>query len=393
MSGSYEVLNYQKHNPIVFLYIGVFLVAHTTIPYYNKSLFVIYNYPVTATWLQVCGVAFCLMAWDAVRAKTSNPPKKLSQIMGSPPPRSWIFGPGIFFKIQHLFLPSFLFAAFLTLNNIGLSLVNVLLHLMLKASQTAFTVLLTFLFLPETPTIWAVLLALLSATGAFLLSMASLEGDVDAAALIINISNAFLSPLSIISLRKAVYVLRYGTIDENPHGHMGVIEMTAIKMSMVAIWMIPILLVKETFVAGTTAWEGLTQDFGSDCVAWSLFIGFFFTLLNQSCVVALCHHLEPIAKTVLMDASNIPQLALAFIIGGWTLNVCGCEAMSKCHKPKYPSCPCFTNQLDKFTGDYNYLHYVGYILIFITSIAFSFLKYKNLSVKPPNELGSQLSMN
>jgi len=367
-------------NPKMFPLIGLFLIVHSIMPYYNKSLFVIYNFPVTSTWLQCVGVTIFLCLWDTVRHFRPKS-KAASVLLSESQTRSWVFGPGFWFKMKHMILPGFCFAIFLTLNNVGLSLVNVLLHLMLKASQTAFTVLFTILFLPEKPTYMAMSVAFLSALGGFCLSMAALEGGIDEWALVINILNAMMSPLSVITLRNAVYTLKYGDIQENPYGEMSIIEMTAFKMGLVCVFMLPILLVKETALSDTTAWEGLIQGFGASCIANFLLLGFVFTLLNQSLVVALCYYMEPVAKTVLSDASNIPQLSIAFLVGGWTLKVCGCTALSKCHHVDYPNCPCFKDPLDKFTSSYEELHILGFVLIICTSISFSILKYKKWTVK------------
>eukprot|EP00494_Astrolonche_serrata_P023999 UN24257 len=222
------------------------------------------------------------------------------------------------------------------LNNIGLSLVNVFFHLMLKASSTAWVILFTWLLLPEKPTVQAIIVALISATGCALLVVASISTkDVDAGGFIINIAGVILMPFGIVKLREAVFVL-----NNSPYGSMEIVEMTAIKMSMCSLFMVPVMIIKETIIASPTAWEGMSDDYGTDCVWLMLGVGFILTLINQSMVVALCFFLDPVAKGVVMDFSNIPQLTISFLIGGWTLQICGCTVKNVCKHIDYPYCPC-----------------------------------------------------
>ena len=352
-----------------------YLIMQTLMPYYNKISLQLYNYPITSSFIQVCGVTILLaftvgfkrIFWDNVLFSDKR----------------------FLLKLKYLFLPALFFSFNIILTNIGISMTSVDVHVLLRSTEIIWFVFLSGMLTTEYPTCYSALSAFITTIGVILFSWASLDnGSVSFEAVVINILSALFSPLQIIFLRRASRIL---TNIENETRQMDGInvlnskEITIIKMFM-SLFMI---LIAGLCYEKPHAFKELSHNYGKKCNTVQLIIGIMFTTLLQWNVVALTGHVESVLIGVAQQSKTIWVFLLSLIIGGTSLHVCKCDTSlgndGHCDADNYPKCPCFSNAKDAFHGTYAPYHIIGVIFIFIGLIYYMYLKYRYKNVTNTNQ--------
>jgi len=355
-----------------------YVILSTQMPFYNKIALEIYAYPITSCFLQVLGVVLTLLVVLCIMhcfQHKSSPFQYLLRLFS---------GKYFVFKCKHLCLPSFFFSCNIILTNIGIELTSVDLHILLRATEIIWFVLLTPVFTNDKPTKQAILAAFIVTIGAGALAFSSMDTDsISLAALVINILSAFFTPLQIIFLRRAtnqIIAFKQASMHDQS-GQLSrdeTMQITCLKMLLSLLFILPAALIVETH----TAFVDLTRNFGLGCNVWVLCIGVILTLLMQWNVVALTSKVEPVLIGTLQQSKGIWVYLASLIIGAATLKLCECEVELKCGKD-YPSCPCFKNPQDAFHGDFAIPHVVGVVAILLGIVYYSALKYKGSTTRRP----------
>ena len=108
-----------------------YLAISGVLPLFNKALFQLFPFPVSATVLQIAVVALLLALLGKCRRGAAA------------------LGGSVWAKAKLLLLPSFFFAANITLTNLGVHLTDVNVHILLRASELPWVVGLGLLFANE----------------------------------------------------------------------------------------------------------------------------------------------------------------------------------------------------------------------------------------------------
>ena len=210
----------------------------TVMPFYNKTLFQIYNKPITATLIQLIGVTvflffYCIFAkkYELYQSKqlqiqnlshtpldnddmvptmrnnnnNSNPDSIVSII------KELYFYNNIKMKLGYLILPAFFFSGSILLTNIGIDLSSVDISTLLRATEIVWFVILTPIITQrDYPTIHAIICAFTVMIGTILLSWSVLKThSITPQALIINIASTIFTPFQIVYLKRATNILTY----------------------------------------------------------------------------------------------------------------------------------------------------------------------------------------
>jgi hypothetical protein len=144
---------------------ALYIVSGTIMPLFNKEVFTKYPFPVTASLLQVIGATVVLLIYNLIvgfmvykKIKSTPPPPVVPPTPPSPlpayyyPPQppppppveeisnNWIFN-RFFWKCWILLPVGICFAAVIAISNLGLSMVPVNIHVLLKTTNIIWVVL------------------------------------------------------------------------------------------------------------------------------------------------------------------------------------------------------------------------------------------------------------
>eukprot|EP01083_Nonionella_stella_P313363 1124621_1 len=353
-----------------------YIILQTAMPFYNKIALELYAYPITSCFFQVTGVVVVLLIIACIIHYIQN---KLS-------PFKFLqhFFCDKYFKLKckYLILPSLFFSCNIILTNIGIKLTSIDLHILLRATEIVWFVLLGPLLTKDRPTKHAIIAAFIVTIGSVSLAFSTIDSDnISFEALIINIASAFFTPLQIIFLRRATNKLIALKTSLNNDGVLATLsrdetmELTCLKMLLSLIFIFPPALIVEK----PKAFSDITANYGTVCNVNVLVLGMIITLLMQWNVVALTSKVEPLIIGTLQQSKGVWVYIVSWIVGGAMVAVCSCHHALKCGKD-YPSCPCYKDPEDAFHGEFAAPHIVGVICIVLGMIYYTVLKYYNKTV-------------
>jgi hypothetical protein len=332
--------------------IVLYFLLTVAMPIYNRIVFKGlgkhlggFPYPLVATWLQMLGASLMLVLTDAVLYLTvrrrrpspvvlrpvvdsngpsdQNGPREEAETTAEIVPQSWFFQSGwrvLGAKVWYLLPVAVAFAGVMGLSNVGLFEVALNLHVLLRSSEIAWVVFFAWPINRVLPTPLEGLCCVLLFAGAIMLSVNWSEDElkkltfVKTWPLITNIGSTIAGGIMLTTLRRALLRLR----ELNPS--TGVIEVSAMKMTLATIVLLPFTLALEM-----TGWKLLFQHFGVTLLL--VLGGVILTLAYQTTVVALMSFSLATSVGVLGTVKVIPQTLLAiWLFGGFTptaLNISG----------------------------------------------------------------------
>ncbi|ETO23814.1 hypothetical protein RFI_13363 [Reticulomyxa filosa] len=392
------------------------IILQTLLPFYNKILFQVYNWPITTSGIQV--------------EKKKKRRKRIREVLFvalvlliiqySNIVRICNTRNGMWFVLKSMILPSLCFACSIILTNIGIDLASVDVHALLRSTEIVYIVVFSYLFAAQDrPSYLAGICACLVGVGAAFYSWGSIDsGAVQANALVINLVSSIASPFEILFTRKVTKFYRYKISDihiyilfnfffkkksfENVYFKKCIVhvlneksvirkeknipvlkssEITGLKMLLSLLFIFPAALIYEK----QTPWVQLNQVYGLSCNLLLLAFGIFLTLLYQWNTVALLAKIEPVIVGVASQAKSIGTYLLSLAIGGIFLHICHCtrQQQSSCSSgdTAYPQCPCFDPTTSQFYGSYAWEHIVGVVFIVLGIAMYSTLKYFNRHIQ------------
>jgi len=252
-----------------------------------------YGYPLFAKWLQMFGTVILLLIANVMVHYLQR--KDLLE-------KSWIFGGQFIWKCKHMFFPSLCFAIVMSLTNVGIFLIDVNTHVLLRSSEIILTVLFAFLIQMEIPSIFTIgcCAALLAGT-AFVSFDFTQNWGASAAALIINLASAVATGLMIVVLRRACLVLR--ETDQT----ITILEITLIKVGMATVMMLgPAFFLERNAIHSLIHAE-------SDIILMVL-AGVIITMTFQSITCGLAAFSLATTVGVISQSKVLPQIALAAVL-------------------------------------------------------------------------------
>jgi len=301
-SAAYYIIHHHKQGtPWNAILLAVcYYVLTTTFPLFNTLLFKGWGpvkgfpYPLSATWIQLIGVFILLLIYSIIMHYLQR--KDVLK-------KSWAFGPGFFWKCKHLILVSIAFAAVISLTNMGLFLVDLNTHVLLRSSEIVWVVLFALLIQKEIPSIGTIICCLVLIVGTVLVSMDFTQKiKSSAVALVINLTASLASGLMIVLLRRACVILR----SKDPT--ISVLEITFFKIIIASIVLIP-----PTFIVEPGAFKALIHDNTTQEYQVTLLVGagVLLTMFYQSVMVGLTTYSLAITVGIISQTKIIPQVALA----------------------------------------------------------------------------------
>lgn len=271
-------------------------------------------------------------------------------------------------------------------------------HILLKATEIIWFVWLSPFLLTDYPSKSSVISSIAITIGAICFSWTTIpQNDIEFGIIVSNLLSALFQPFQILFLRRAIRIL---TVEESETRRMDGIDLMT-KAEMTLIYLIYGLLIIFPFqlgFEGTQGWKMINDQFGATC-NWSLIsIGGGLLLLYQWNVVSLTREVEPILIGIGQQSEQLWRFIVSLFLGGITLQICGCVVddaqdgdnckadmgMNDDTNNMYPTCPCWQQPDDVFTGKGYISHWFGLLLISLGFIFYCYLKAKNLHVTNVN---------
>ena len=194
------------------------LLLDTCLPFYNKLLFQIYNYPITSVLIQVIGVVIFLSIYSIIVRKrdTSYNYNYNYNVTSCKFIIHDIFWCNLKIKFYYLIMPSLLFSLSILLTNIGIDIASVDINALLNCSKIIWFVILTpIITRKDFPTLYAIILSFVLMIGTTLFSWSMMDSNkLSVAQLIVNALSSFFSPLQVVCLKRATNVLADPTSEE-----------------------------------------------------------------------------------------------------------------------------------------------------------------------------------
>lgn len=280
----------------------IYVIVGTGLPLYNKYVLGSpqatggFKFPLTVTWLQLAAcsvlVVLVLLARNVFPKFRGGSLQTLKDMQDR---RTFL-----------LIIPAALFAANIALTNVGLFMINVTAHLLLRNSEIVWVVLLAFFWKSERPNIWAVLSCAIITAGVVLVSLFVTTEQPSSAMvgpMLINLASALASALQYMSLRLSVTHLR----ERQPN--LSFIEVSAVKISLAALFVLVPTLVFEL--------DGFRQlSLAPPLIAGLVVGGIGITLVFQGTVVALAFFSKATTTAVVSQVKIVPQVILAIVVFG-----------------------------------------------------------------------------
>lgn len=375
--------------------IAAYLTVSGLLPLYNKALFQLFSFPVSATMLQLAAVSLMLFLRDRLVRLWCR---------GSQPPA---IGASFGTKAKLLLLPAAFFGGNITLTNLGIHLTAVSVHVLLRASALPWVVILEMAACnaPCPPARICGSLAMLL-TGVFLVG-AGAGGEVGVAAVLITLLSAFCEAAHVVCIRRAVLQLTAVGTTEPAHGEVvgllhrkesaavpvplveiltqtapptpKVPELLMLKLALSMIFILPIAAMEVVHLVSSssqTPWDALAApsafdlesgNFGRSCAVSALGIGVVTTTLFQGLMVTMATLMPAISIGFVAQCKVVPDYLATIIASGHMLVVCGCDALPS-------TCPSYRRE--DFNSGYFRLHLVGAFLVIVGALGYAIQRYK-----------------
>lgn len=290
----------------------LYLIVGIALPLYNRALFGRkhalpsehnYPHPLPGTFVQLIGVSTVLHTFTALRASKAN---SSPSVPDSDKPVSSSLSLGLSTKLRKLVLVAGLFAANISLSNLGLFYVPVNIHVLLRASETLFVVFFSYVFHGIRPSRGGVFAVTLLAVGIGLVGAdytGSSTAETSWFGVFLNVTSAVAASLHYVILRGACLTL------EELFPTITIPEITAHKLSLSLIFILPasLLIDAQGYVALIDAqWYVVALLLG----------GIFVTLVYQASVVALASYTLALTVAVLGQL----RLPIQVILGSLLFN-------------------------------------------------------------------------
>ncbi|KAL0230927.1 hypothetical protein GEMRC1_010332 [Eukaryota sp. GEM-RC1] len=276
----------------LYLFVGVFL------PFYNYTLFHDkgkhfpgFPYPIAATLLQLVGVVVVLSVYSFF--------KKL-------PSHNRAFGRLYVYRLSFIWPVCLSQAINIMLMNQGLFMLNVSLHVLLRASEIIWVVLLTFFFKKERPQKLVLFCCSIVFVGTlFIVYHIVLQKGVTQKsvwAVVIHFITTIISALNIVVFR--VLILKLKNCSKHP---IDAVELTILNISTMAILILPCALVFEP--------EFIPTLFQPNPKLWTMLgAGLVFTALYKLTFTALITQTTAVTVGVVSQLKVVVQVVLDVVL-------------------------------------------------------------------------------
>ncbi|KAL0220034.1 hypothetical protein P9112_005687 [Eukaryota sp. TZLM1-RC] len=291
----------KQNNPTIGGVLGfTYLSIGIAMPFYNYALFhskgkVLpgFPFPITSTLLQLLGVVLVLSIIGLFRKLPSH---------------RRAFGRLFMQRLSILWPASLSQAVNIVLMNTGLFMLDVSLHVLLRASEIVWVVVLSLCFKKERPTLKVVLSCLVTLIGTcfIVLHIVSIKGISGGTmtALIVHFFTTILSALNIVSFR--VLSTKLKTCLIHP---IDATELTILNLTTMSILIIPCVAIWER--------DAISTLFKPNPALWiMLSAGLVITSLYKLSFTALITHTTAITVGVVAQMKIVPQVVLDVVVNG-----------------------------------------------------------------------------
>lgn len=345
-----------SRDPLAAVAIGGYLAVSGLMPLFNKALFTLFPFPVTATVVQICAVAALLLLATSSSGGSGGD-------YGST--RT---------KARLLLLPSMFFVGNITLTNLGIHLTDVNVHILLRASELIWVVFLGAVSKQEPwPSRGLSAACAMLMLGVVLVSCGA-GGEVGALAVGVTLLSALFSACHVITIRRAMITLMEsaraealveGPAEQDDEEEVGLLspkeyqevrrswdqqaanvddgqrrrypateqdvkipsgkvpELLMFKMGLSMIFLVPAALLEHSRLTdgtgdGVTAWAvlgGTSEDraalvggayFGRSCVVPALALGVVFTMAFQGMMIAMATRIRALSIGFVAQCKVLP---------------------------------------------------------------------------------------
>jgi len=304
--------------------VAFYFVLSTALPLYNKELSGYFDYPLTATLLQVVGAVTALFIYDSGRKY-----KHRHDLI----PKSWTFNQLFLWKSLVTLPVSIMFALVISLTNVSIFITPIDVHVLLKSTSIVWIVIFAWIIEKEVPRLLVIVCVCGIIAGTIMISYEfSTNMQSAAGKILLNVASAFCEAVAVVVLKKTIKVL------QKREPTIKAAEITLTKMGQALI----LLLLPTYLVEGFNGVHRLSS--GDDLVFILVLLGVLITVLYQTTVVGLTFFSLATTLGILNQLQIIPQTALAII---WF-----------------------------HSFSWSLVHIFGAILVIVSSIGFGLLRYK-----------------
>lgn len=289
----------------------VYCLSVAAVPIYNKKVFEGFHglkkfpYPITTAFLQLGCVAFACGALNVAQHFLTP--------AGRHDGRSWIFGAHFGYKLQHVAPVGLLFGLKYAITNWGLLLVNTDTHLLLQATDLAWTCLFSRVINKERPGFMGYLAALTVTAGSCCIALhATTELHVDALGLGVNLITPFVLALCITTLRTGAVEL--ARRDNCVGGTVSPLEFTCIKLVLSSLVCLVLSCILESGVLNVgkdkRAWWVELSEMSAMGFAVTIVGGGVFVLIFQVNITWLTQMTTALTVGIVGGLKVVPQWML-----------------------------------------------------------------------------------
>ncbi|CAE7340268.1 unnamed protein product [Symbiodinium sp. CCMP2456] len=206
----------------------IYFSATSFVPIVNKAILTSaghnFPYPLATGFLQLGFVSFMLTVFTSLRYLRKK--RRGSEI-------SWVFGPHLGYKLRTIALPGIAFGMKFGVTNWGLRMMPTGIHLLLQASDLAWTLLIAKFCLEENPGRQEIFAAVLSTAGAVLVAYQGTQSvEAPLIPVLVNLLIPLMMAIVVVFLRRTTVELRRR--DNCLGGRITPAEITAIKLAFSA---------------------------------------------------------------------------------------------------------------------------------------------------------------
>ncbi|KYQ93239.1 hypothetical protein DLAC_05887 [Tieghemostelium lacteum] len=326
-SMQFKVLLYHSWFVILSL---IYLAISVGLPFFNKTLFKYYNFPLTSSFFQTLGSAFILLIFNIIQYTQ----QKHDLIL-----KSYFFDKNFMYKSLIMLPVSICFAGVMILTNLGIQSAPINYHIVFKSTNIIWVVIFSILINKERPSIYEFLSIALLMFGAIMVSLDFVKTNSDSGALpiVFNLLSSFFESVTIVLLKWACTYL-YRNDDT-----ITVIEISFFKVAQATlVIMIPMLIVEK--------FHGFKVFHSELDTSLIILSGVGITIVYQTAMVWLSKSLYSTTVGIISQLQIIPQILISAYIynsfagtklhlAGLIMCVSGCIIFSIYHflkvNPKY----------------------------------------------------------
>eukprot|EP00026_Physarum_polycephalum_P007934 Phypoly_transcript_08006.p1 GENE.Phypoly_transcript_08006~~Phypoly_transcript_08006.p1 ORF type:complete len:378 (-),score=37.53 Phypoly_transcript_08006:173-1306(-) len=308
----------------------VYFVLSTLLPIYSKELSEYYDFPLSASTVQVAGALIALAIINVIVFFVQR-----HDLV----PKSWIGNKNFFWKSLVTLPISIMFALVIALTNISIFNSPLDLHVLLKATNIVWVVIFAWIIEKEKPKVPVMICVVGLITGSVLISYQFSKNNTlksPVKILLLNLFTFFCEAVMVVVLKKVVVVLQKREPTIRAH-----------EITLTKLWQAFLLLLLPTYLV--EGLKGMHALQAGGTVYWLVAAGIAITAVYQTTTVGLSFFSLATTLGVLGQITIVPQTILAMLL-------------VKIKKSKNP----FT-----FTA----LHIAGAVLVMLCSVAFGVVRY------------------